>query len=60
MRPPAQFRLLLCACERATDHMLLTYSSERGFFEPITNLDAEPVVGKVLDWRYAHMEMIDE
>lgn len=60
MRHPAEFRLLDCACERASEPMLLTYSSERGFIEPITNLDAEPVVGKVLDWRYAYMEMIDE
>lgn len=53
MRHPAEFRLTECVCERAPHIMLLAFSRGRGFFEPITNLDAEQAVGKVLAWRYA-------
>lgn len=54
MRKPAEYRSLECICEKTgpSDPMILTYSRERGFFEPITNRLAEPVVGKVLSWRY--------
>lgn len=51
MRAPREYKPLVCQCERASN-MLLTYSRERGFFEPITNQDAEPVVGNVLSWEY--------
>lgn len=60
MRMPAEFRILECVCERTPHPMLLTYSKARGFFEPVTNLDARPVVGKVLSWKYAQEEMPDE
>lgn len=52
MKTPAEFRFLMCVCERTLDAMLLTYSRARGFFDPITNLDAVPVVGKIVGWRY--------
>lgn len=53
-RKPAEYRSLECECELTgpDDLVILTYSHERGFFEPITNRLAEPVVGKVLRWRY--------
>jgi hypothetical protein len=53
-RTPRQFELLECRCEKhPTEWLRLTYSKDRGFFEPITNQAAEPVVGAVLEWRYA-------
>lgn len=52
MRSPAEYRLVVCACERSPGPILLTYSKAQGFFEPITNLDAAGVVGKVLSWTY--------
>lgn len=54
MRMPAEYRWLECTCEKTgpDDPMILTYSRERGFFEPLTNRAAEPVVGKVLSWKY--------
>lgn len=55
MRKPAQYRSLLCICEKTGPDdtpMMLTYSKDRGFFEPVTNQLAEPVVGKVLSWKY--------
>lgn len=49
---PAEYRLLECICEKTPHPMLLCYSKARGFFEPITNLDAEPIAGRVLAWQY--------
>lgn len=53
---PAEYRALLCICEKTgpDDPMILTYSKERGFFEPITGCLAFPVVGKVLSWKYRY------
>lgn len=60
MRKPAEYRSLECICEKTgpDDPMILTYSRDRGFFEPRTNRLAEPVVGKVLSWRYRTEEEI--
>jgi len=56
---PAQHEALECRCAKFPNEWLnLTYSHERGFFEPVTNLDAEPVVGRILEWRYAHPEQV--
>ena len=49
---PKEFVLLSCVCERAQAPVLLCYTKARGFFEPITNTDAAPVVGRVLTWSY--------
>jgi hypothetical protein len=53
---PAEYRSLVCICEKTgpDDPILLTYSRERGFFEPITNRLAYPVVGKVISWKYRY------
>lgn len=53
MKNPREYRLLECKCEKTLQPMLLCYSRSRGFFEPVTNLTAEPVVGRVLAWQYA-------
>lgn len=34
------------------DPMALLFTPDRGFIEPVTNLDAAPVIGPVIAWRY--------
>lgn len=54
VKKPAQYRLLKVRAEKyPNEWLLLTFSKDRGFFEPITNSAAEPVVGKILQWEYA-------
>lgn len=31
---------------------IIGYSNERGFFEPITNQDAESCIGPIIGWKY--------
>ena len=52
METPAQFRMILCQCEHSKEPMLLTYSRNRGYFEPVTGQSAEPIVGRVTHWEY--------
>ena len=52
-REPRSFVMLECQCSETDDVMLLTFAPDRGFFEPITGLDAYPAVGKIIAWRYA-------
>lgn len=49
---PRPFRLLECKCSDGSEH-LLTWSKDRGFFEPITNTSVSDVGLTVLDWKYA-------
>ncbi len=58
MKMPSEYVTLECICEKTgpKNPMILTYSKERGFFEPITNRDAEPIVGKVLSWKYVYLK----
>ena len=50
-RKPAEFRPLICKAQNGQEYCL-TYSKGRGFFEPITNQSAEPLIGPVVAWRY--------
>lgn len=51
---PAEYRPLEArGSKKPNVWYLLTYSKDRGFFEPISNRDAEPVIGKILEWKYA-------
>lgn len=53
MKNPAAFKPLYVLCEKHPNQpMLLTFAPERGFFEPVTNGAAEPVIGSVLGWCY--------
>ena len=36
----------------ANESHIIGYSHERGFFDPITNQDAEPCIGAILGWKY--------
>ena len=54
MRNPRQYQPLEVRGQKYPDEwLLLTYSKDRGFFEPVTNMLAEPVIGQVLEWRYS-------
>lgn len=52
MKSPRQYTDVRCKAEGAPGWFLLTYSKDRGFFEPIANRDAEPVIGRVTHWQY--------
>jgi len=53
MRNPAAFKPLYVLGEKhPNEPMLLTFSPDRGFFEPVTNSAAEPVIGSILGWCY--------
>lgn len=53
MRNPREFELLwVIGAKYPMKPMALTWSRDRGFFEPITNTAAAPVIGDVLAWRY--------
>jgi len=51
MRKPAEFRLLSCLSSDGQE-FLLTFSKERGFFEPITNVGAASIGIEIVGWRY--------
>lgn len=53
MNTPKEFEVLWCKGKKfGNDWFKLTFSQERGFFEPATNKDAEPVIGKITHWQY--------
>jgi len=53
MRNPAEFKAIWAMGEtRPKDPMALCFSKERGFFEPVTNRNAEPVMGRIIAWCY--------
>jgi len=52
-RRPAAFRTLVCLTEREEEFSGLAYVPTRGgIIEPITNRLAEPVIGRIVGWRY--------
>lgn len=51
MRKPAEYRSISCLSDDGQEY-LLTYSKDRGFFEPITNVSAQAVGINVISWKY--------
>lgn len=52
-RRPAAHRTLVCLTEDEREYSGLAYVPIRGgIIEPITNLLAEPVIGRIVGWRY--------
>lgn len=52
MRNPRPFRLLVVTTDDGRVFHGLTWSPERGFFEPITNTTAEAAGVRVVAWEY--------
>lgn len=48
---PKEHVLLICTCTDGKDYHL-GYDKDRGFFEPITNIDASEMNLTVRDWFY--------
>lgn len=52
-RRPAAHRTLVCLTEDEREYSGLAYVPMRGgIIEPITNHLAEPVIGRIVGWRY--------
>jgi hypothetical protein len=60
-RKPKQFEVLSVRGSNDPEIWFygLTYSEDRGFFEPITNQDAEPILGEIIEWVYADVQVPD-
>lgn len=52
MRKPAEHRALVITDQDSNEWPGITYSKERGFFEPITNGTCASVGITVVRWRY--------
>lgn len=53
-RKPAAFELITCLGADDVEYAGLCYSSHRkAIIDPITNKDAEPVIGPIKGWRYS-------
>jgi len=56
-RKPRAYTSVICRTEEGAEYHGLCWSPARGtFIEPITNLDAEPVIGVISGWRYPDPE----
>lgn len=56
-RTPSVRKMITCLGADGKEYSDLCYSSHRGcIIEPVTNRDAEPVIGPMRGWKYQKME----
>ena len=56
-RLPRAYESVICKAEDGQEYHGMCWSRARGeFIEPISNRAAEPVIGKIVGWRYPEPE----